>query len=531
MMRIIVFTKNLDHIVRKGILSLLSDSEVEAVLVLVHEPKSSLLDVLRKYAGNTRMHGWRWVSHTLRHSVVRIQAKGRKTPWHSASWPGQVYHLDQLMQNGKLRIHKAENINGPETVSRAGRFKPDIGVSLDAPRLDRNLYDLPRLGSINLHRGKLPDYRSGPPAFWELWNDESEIGCTVHKIGKEPGSGDIVVSRSLDKQKYSTPGGVRVQLDELGIELIHDAIQQLALGTALPVKQPVGNQLHVPPTLKEQERLLRKITPRSAENPLRRALKSIAITTYLNAMRPAARLWNRVATRREVVILLYHRVSDHFRDGVTVGIEQFDRQMSFVAERYPIASIEDVVRGNLPKNTGGKPVVAVTFDDGYLDNFENAVPILLRYGIPAAFFVSTGKIESEEGFDHDLNKLGYAVPTMTWDHLRQMHAMGFTIGSHTVSHINCAQTSDAELQDELTRSKKDLERELALQEIYFAYPFGGREDFSAHALELVKASGYKCCMSAYGGVNVGPLDPFNLLRLGVSAGFEPNRFAARVEGL
>src|SRR5262249_28366355 len=141
-------------------------------------------------------------------------------------------------------------------------------------------------------------------------------------------------------------------------------------------------------------------------------------------------------TAPRVAVLLYHRVSDDARDNLTVGIEQFDRQMALVRKHCRVVSIDDVVTGR--GVVSGTPTVCITFDDGYLDNYLHAMPILLKHAIPAAFFVSTGIVGTERAFPHDLRRGNQNLPVMNWDQLREMRDRGFTIGSHSVSHIDCA---------------------------------------------------------------------------------------------
>src|SRR5204863_99637 len=102
-----------------------------------------------------------------------------------------------------------------------------------------------------------------------------------------------------------------------------------------------------------------------------------------------------------VTVLLYHRVSDEARDNLTVGVGQFDRHMALISRHCQPVSIEDVVNWErVPRSK--KPLVCITFDDGYLDNYLHAVPILERYRVPAAFFVSTGIVASNLRFPHDV---------------------------------------------------------------------------------------------------------------------------------
>ena len=215
---------------------------------------------------------------------------------------------------------------------------------------------------------------------------------------------------------------------------------------------------------------------------------------------------------------------------MTVGIEQFDRQMEIISKHYPVASMQDVVTGQVQRNTN-RPVVVVTFDDGYLDNYVNAVPSLLRHRVPATFFVSTGIVGTSNGFAHDIERLGAALPNMSWEQISHMHRLGFTIGSHTVSHINCAKANQQAVFAEIEESMSMLSEKLDLDEIIFAYPFGKQEDMHQAALDHVKNSGYIGCVSAYGGVNCDAIDPFNVLRMGIDSEFTDRAFRARLEGL
>jgi len=96
-----------------------------------------------------------------------------------------------------------------------------------------------------------------------------------------------------------------------------------------------------------------------------------------------------------------------------------------------------------------------------------------------------------------------------------MRAAGFVIGSHSVSHIDCASEPEQLVQSELESSRADLERELQLEKVIFAYPYGGRQHMTAQRLELVKRAGYAGCLSAYGGTNVSQVARFNVLRRGI----------------
>ena len=261
----------------------------------------------------------------------------------------------------------------------------------------------------------------------------------------------------------------------------------------------------------------------------RHIIKELIFFAYTYLFRPIPRRFLAMRNNQRVIVLSYHRVNDDLRDSLTVGIEQFDRHMAILKQKYTVAAIADIVRGNVPRNTA-RPVVAVTFDDGYLDNYENAVPILLKHKIPAAFFISTGMIGSKNGFAHDLRKLGKALPNMNWKQIAHMKQLGFTIGSHTVTHINCAKDDAGKVREEIIKSKETIEDRLGIKEVMFAYPFGKMEDMNNEILEYVKKAGYIGCVSAYEGPNEKTLTPFNVLRMGIDSNFTILAFKARLEG-
>lgn len=119
---------------------------------------------------------------------------------------------------------------------------------------------------------------------------------------------------------------------------------------------------------------------------------------------------------------------------------------------------------------------------------------------------------------------------MTWAHLREMRDAGFTIGSHSVTHLDCGRADLAQVQAELRASKEALAAKLGVDRPIFAYPYGGRQNMTAQALDLVRAEGYVGCLSAYGGRNDGPIDPFDVRRVGINDNFTEWSFRARLEG-
>jgi peptidoglycan/xylan/chitin deacetylase (PgdA/CDA1 family) len=232
--------------------------------------------------------------------------------------------------------------------------------------------------------------------------------------------------------------------------------------------------------------------------------------------------------RSKMTIVAFHRVNDQIPlDGLTCTSAKFEAFCHFFQRHFDVLPVSEQVAGcRAGRDMGG--TLSITFDDGYLDNFEVAAPILRRLNLPATFFVTTGFIGSDAPAPWD-TALPVKAGWMNWNHVRGLVAQGFHVGSHTDTHINMAATDAQKVRDELEISKRKLRQELDLDVDLFAYPFGGREHMSASARELVRQAGFSCCASCYGGVNSTSPDPYDLNRIGIAEWFDtPDQFGFEV---
>jgi len=127
--------------------------------------------------------------------------------------------------------------------------------------------------------------------------------------------------------------------------------------------------------------------------------------------------------RSSMTIVAFHRVNDtQARDGLTCSPEKFRAFCRFFQQHFRVVPLAEQVAGcRAGRDMGG--TLAITFDDGYLDNFTVAAPILRELGLPATFFVTTSFIGSRTIPPWDAH---LAVPPswMTWDQLRALQAVG-----------------------------------------------------------------------------------------------------------
>lgn len=288
-----------------------------------------------------------------------------------------------------------------------------------------------------------------------------------------------------------------------------------------------------------------------------------------------------------VLVLAYHRVcaigdeADFPYDPelVSASPEDFAWQMGFVRRHFEPITFRQLIElgetgGRLPRRA-----LIVTFDDGHLDNYSVAFPLLKAAGVPATIFLSTGYIGgsgtfwfdrvanllyrapaglleiAEVGFSADLHdvpsrraaaesllrilkqvrdrprldavaRLEALVPgaaaacevgsgAMTWEQVREMQRSGIEFGSHSVTHPVLSNLDDEDLHRELTESRRTIERETGAECGVFAYPVGSGA-FDPRVVAATRQAGYRLGVSYASGVNMaGDLDRYAIRRLHV----------------
>jgi|HubBroStandDraft_1064217.scaffolds.fasta_scaffold55747_1 peptidoglycan/xylan/chitin deacetylase (PgdA/CDA1 family) len=224
------------------------------------------------------------------------------------------------------------------------------------------------------------------------------------------------------------------------------------------------------------------------------------------------------------LIVGFHRVNDQMpEDGLTCGSAKFEAFCRFFRKYARVVPLsEQVAACREGKDMSG--TVSITFDDGYLDNFEVAAPILHRLQMPATFFITSGFIGSQVIPPWDV-ELVRQPGWMTWDHLRSLVAQGFEIGCHTDTHIDMGRADADTVRRELEVSKQKINQELGITVQLFAYPFGDRQNISDCSRQLVRDLGFVCCASSHGGLNAVGTSPFHLQRVPIAEWFAtPDQF-------
>jgi peptidoglycan/xylan/chitin deacetylase (PgdA/CDA1 family)/CelD/BcsL family acetyltransferase involved in cellulose biosynthesis len=284
--------------------------------------------------------------------------------------------------------------------------------------------------------------------------------------------------------------------------------------------------------------------------------------------------WSR-RTGPSARILYFHRVNDDndpFFPAMSTSL--FEREMRYLAKHYKVVTLPELRRHLDSGST--ETALAITFDDGYQDNYHNALPLLRRYGLPATIFLTTGSIDTREPLwfeslalalkntrlDH--LDLELDIPTrfwlrtaaerldangrlgqffrflpdeerrgrldevvallapedadgrrdkmLTWDQVRGMKKQGIDFGGHTVTHPFLSKTTPERALWEVSECKRRIEAELDSPVDYFAYPNGREEDFAGWSADVLRRAGYQAALTTVWGVNYPSTDPMALRR-------------------
>jgi peptidoglycan/xylan/chitin deacetylase (PgdA/CDA1 family) len=303
----------------------------------------------------------------------------------------------------------------------------------------------------------------------------------------------------------------------------------------------------------------------------------------------------RLARRPGLLVLGYHRVASKAEnpgfDGViSADAAEFRRQVAYLRDRFRILRLEEWLDDG-ERSIAREPCVLITYDDGYRDNFEVALPILEELRVPAAFFLPTDFLDRPQlfwwdrlaaivkrtevgrlrldGLDLDLTTLSRDAAIaalvdpflamhpddrpraldqlqdraeveldepelartlmMDWGMARGLLKAGMAVGSHARSHRELALLDESHQHDELAGSKQRLEEQLRHAVVTLAYPYGVARAVSETTRRLAREVGYQAAFAFAGGINrPGPRDPMALARINIGATDAGDLFRARM---
>lgn len=208
-------------------------------------------------------------------------------------------------------------------------------------------------------------------------------------------------------------------------------------------------------------------------------------------------LHQRMPTRasRRVVVFTYHSIhpTRHFS---SASAELFEEHLAWLSENCECIPFSQVLDRAKDGTNITRPIVSVTFDDGYRDNHETALPLLLKWKIPATFFVTVGLIAEDPDvvgrFRFLLRASHEEIRGLSWTQLVEMQQGGMEVGGHTYSHPNLARQDAQTVALEFRRSKDLLEDHLGTEVRTMSYPFGKpKRHFTREVGEIARQVGYR----------------------------------------
>ena len=213
----------------------------------------------------------------------------------------------------------------------------------------------------------------------------------------------------------------------------------------------------------------------------------------------------------------------------------FKRQMAYLKKAgYEVVGIDELIHYMISSNEAHQTnkqiqqaklhrFVVITFDDGYLDTYENALPILAKLNFAATVFIVSGLVGKRNQWIGDEKYPEKYL--MGWREIEEMKENGVSIGSHTISHRRLSTLDCEDAKNEIESSKKFLEDRLGTAINHFAYPYG---DFNDSTVKMVIEVGYKSACSTKSGFNSKEVSLFELRRLDIFGTDSLLQFAIKV---
>lgn len=232
-----------------------------------------------------------------------------------------------------------------------------------------------------------------------------------------------------------------------------------------------------------------------------------------------------------IPILMYHGISNskgtkHPYFETNTSPQLFVEHMRFLKDNgYTTTDLAGALASLEAGDQDAKPLV-ITFDDAHRDFYTDAFPVLLKNGFCATVFVVTDFASQQRSHEN-------GAEYMSWNEIRQVHARGFRIGSHTVTHPELQRLSAEQIVIELGRSKHVIEKNLGAPVQSFSYPYAFPEqdgNFVGLLKEILQACGYENGVSTIIGTVTLQHDRFFLPRLPINSYDDLEFFRTKLEG-
>lgn len=221
-----------------------------------------------------------------------------------------------------------------------------------------------------------------------------------------------------------------------------------------------------------------------------------------------------------IPIIAYHNIGRAPRQArfasLYVRQGQFDRHMwllrAFGVRGLSMSQAQPFLKGERQGR-----IAVITFDDGYVDTLQNALPVLRKHGFSATCYVVSDRLGRHNEWDAD--ELNVIKPLMTATQLREWHAAGMDVGAHTRTHVRLPQCDDARLEDEVRGCRRELEAVIDAPVLHFCYPWGEHDE---RVVASVQRAGFTTAVTTRSGRARPGDDPFRLHRISLTGANLPH---------
>ncbi|MDZ7637754.1 MAG: formyltransferase family protein [Bryobacterales bacterium] len=512
---------------------------VECAAILLDTHRSSWKIRLRNLRKNIRRNGisypFRRLLGAIRHVVERqaeaIVPQAEVDALLREAFPDRDFSFADLSKRFSMPVLEVGSLNSTFAAAKLAELSVDLGVVLGTRVLKRSTFAQPRLGCINLHKGKVPEYRGMPPGFWELWDGADTAGVTVHFVDDGLDTGDIVETATVEISQFDSEETLLWKLSDASIRTLGNAVASIARGEFKRQPQPQAEyKARSSPTFLQRRQLANRLGV-SEQNDVVFILKHLNyLILFYSGLYSFVRLVRRSFGYR-ATILLYHRVNDWSSDPLTVSLQRFAQHLIVLHKYYnPVrtADLVDMLRG---EGTCPPGSVAIHFDDCYRDVYQNGMPLLKASSTPACFFVNPGYLGTDRRFLHDSRRYPLRYPNLTREELCDWHQQGFELGAHTVNHVDLGVLQGEASRIEVMESKNLLEQTVRAPVLLFSFPYGRPDNITAENARYVREGGFQAMFSAFGGFVSKRTDQFYIPRVGASGLNLPIRLLMDIEGL
>ena len=241
---------------------------------------------------------------------------------------------------------------------------------------------------------------------------------------------------------------------------------------------------------------------------------------------------NFIRKKSIIRVLVYHSIpTSDSGDNIDMEVPSviLEGQIDYLSRKgFKFLEADNLIKITESKTfSDNKKAVLITFDDGFYNNYLNAVRILDRNKIKALFFIAAEELG--KGSFSWLPGNNYGRP-LNWQEVKEISARGHLIGSHTLNHKCLSKIDRDDLKKEIFESKKIIEKNIQKEVKYISYPFGFYDSFNEKIKNLCKEAGYKAAFSnILGDVNKNS-DLYELRRVRISKKDKGLRFIMKLAG-